>query len=34
MHGKGGDGGDPNAVLFPGGAAGNNGAIIFKYYGP
>ena len=34
MHGKGGDGGDPNALLYPGGANGNSGAIIFKYYGP
>lgn len=34
MHGKGGNGGDPGALLSPGGASGNSGAIIFKYYGP
>ncbi len=34
MYGKGGDGGDPNAMVFPGGSSGNAGAIIFKYYGP
>jgi hypothetical protein len=34
MYGKGGNGTDPTFILFEGGAAGNNGAIIFKYYGP
>jgi hypothetical protein len=33
MPGKGGNGGDPNALISPGGANGNSGAIIFKYYG-
>jgi hypothetical protein len=34
MHGKGGNGLDPNAFGFTGGLSGNSGAIIFKYYGP